>query len=80
MESKYYKKYLKYKNKYALLKNSYNNEMYAQLGGNPDPTKQFTESHRRENLAYESVPVPPKCTTGTCPVMAAPKPVLRASP
>ncbi len=31
MDEKYYKKYLKYKQKYALLKNS----IYSQYGGNP---------------------------------------------
>jgi hypothetical protein len=36
MDEKYYKKYLKYKNKYALLKNAFSNEMYAQYGGNPN--------------------------------------------
>ncbi len=35
MDEKYYKKYLKYKNKYALLKNSFSNKMYAQYGGFP---------------------------------------------
>ncbi len=35
MEDKYYKKYLKYKHKYAALKNAFSNDMYAQFGGNP---------------------------------------------
>jgi hypothetical protein len=69
--NKYYKKYLKYKHKYTLLKNAFSNEMYAQYGGTnvfaqPKPVLRASPGARApaaagpaaSPLVYES-PAPP---------------------
>ncbi len=74
MSEKYYKKYLKYKHKYALLKN----EIYAQYGGNPPPTV----IDPSKNLAYDTnMPGAPPTAAQAAAIAASNKPpVLRASP
>ena len=91
MEEKYYKKYLKYKNKYALLKNSFSNQMYAQNGGNPNeyvntPYMEMNPSSG-EYAVMTNVKSPsvnslstPAATINKNPLPQQPKPVLRASP
>ncbi len=92
MDEKYYKKYLKYKTKYALLKNSFSNEMYAQYGGNANeyvntPYMEMNPSSGEYAVMtnINSPPVPnalstPKATINKNPLPQQPKPVLRASP
>ncbi len=67
MESNYYKKYLKYKHKYALLKN----KLYEQLGAGPEkrPLPDIPSGKGEKGF------VPQKA-----PILLDPKPVLRASP
>jgi hypothetical protein len=65
MEDKYYKKYLKYKNKYTALKNAFSNDMYAQLGGTggifdiPKPTLRATRGQPASPTASPTAKPPP---------------------
>ncbi len=91
MDEKYYKKYLKYKNKYALLKNSFSNQMYAQYGGNPNDyvntpymemnpsSGEYAVLNKVNNPSVNSLSTP-AATINRQPLPQQAKPVLRASP
>ncbi len=86
--NKYKYLYKKYKHKYSLLKN----QVYGQLGGNPNPLNYAPQKDNLPNLVpntlYDSsspppAPAPPAtCKTGVCPVAldAFIKPELSAKP
>ncbi len=83
MENKNYKYlYLKYKHKYSLLKQAYSNDLYTQLGGNPDPVYQNINPTGVDAQGYTLMGPGGACASDPAlkPTDVRCRPVLRASP